>query len=339
MGRLANKKEFQQNYIETLQHAQQKEFMIPEFLQAFVNYPCNDDFLVANGKIRVKTYGLLNGEKFMKSHITLDNISAIMAIHDASHSVALFLTHKDLSKTVAIHSIVPFVFPTSLPYVLYYTQKYNFPLITTEVVTPVRELLQKNLLMKQFKGSQGGRWCTRVYKIEPSRYLLREFNLKGIVQLKGITRYQSVRRNKMYQGKAIDLISQEPLLKKIKNNEVTQEDYGKYFFVYQKFPIFEMTNEEMVELVQKSGLERNPPEVLFTYNSFDWKEDRIVEESPHGCMLCPFRDMMFYYYLKYQYPNLYNQCNTWREWACEKRGNQYYYFYNPTKPNSGSKIM
>jgi 3'-phosphoadenosine 5'-phosphosulfate sulfotransferase (PAPS reductase)/FAD synthetase len=352
-GRLTNKRIFESQYLKELQGSVSQDFSMPEFLLPYVNYPCNEEFLIHGGSILVKCYGEFNGESFGKKHLTRENIDRVLAIHDASHSVALFLKNKDtyemceegivLNKAIAVHSIVPFVFPTSLPYLLYYTQKYHFPLVTTEVVQPVRELLSRNLLMKQFKGSQGGRWCTRVYKIEPSRYLFKEFNLKGIVQLKGITKHQSDKRNKMYEGKAVDLTSQEALLKRIKNKIDTPADYERFFHVFQKLPIFEMLNSEIDELLTIHGIQKNPAEVLFQYKTFDWLGNKVVEKCAHGCMLCPFRDQMWYHYLKYRWNGLYNQCNEWRVWASEKRvaggKNEYYYFFDPSKPGKGSKIM
>jgi 3'-phosphoadenosine 5'-phosphosulfate sulfotransferase (PAPS reductase)/FAD synthetase len=345
-GRLTQKREFEAQYLKELETVTPKTFEVPAWLKPYENYPYTDAFTLTSKRgaipINIKLYGKFNGKPFKKEDITRANIDQILCIHDASHSVALFLTHKDDPKTVALHSLVPFVFPTSLPYTLYYSQKYEYPLITTEWGIPVREMLHKNLLMKTAHGPQGGRWCTDRYKIKASKMFYEQMGLKGITQLKGITKWQSNKRNKMYQGHAIDLVSSEALLKRIKDKEDKPEDYEKFFFVYQKLPIFDMTNEAIDKLIVKHGIKRNPPEELTSYKLFDWSESEIVQEHAHGCILCPFRNKMWYYYLKYQYPNLYDLCNQWRKWASEKRveagGTEYFYFFNP-KTNKGEKIM
>lgn len=409
-GKLAQKQRFEVEYIDELQKIKPEQFLLPDYLKPFENYPPTDEFTIKRGvtELRIRLYGQFKGHPFKREDIIRENIDSIICLHDASHSVDLFLSFMDQANTVALHSLVPFVFSTSLPYTLYYTQKYNYPLITTEVMIPVKQLLYDNLLPKTQTG-KGGRWCTRVFKIEPSRVFYQAMGLKGITQLKGITRWQSSKRNKMYQGHSIDLVSSKTLLNKIQlekhryqilktladaeqtlpsiskltglmkkqieklleiliaENKVTKqsdiyrinldeaqseienepkpspEDLEKYFYVNQQLPIFEHTDEQIESNIKQHGIKRNPPEEIMIYKLFDWKKGEVVEERCHGCIMCPFRNKMWYYYLKYRFPKLYELCNQWRIWGSGKRteagGEEYFYFYDPTRPEVGDKIL
>lgn len=272
---------------------------IPEFLKPFTRekFPPADEFIIQtnNGNyIRVSMYGKYKGSKFERKHITKENIKRICCIHDASHSVALFLQEKDKCDC-AIHNRLPLQFPYNDEYILYYTQKYEYPLIMTTLLLPMDYLLKKNGLITQFR-----RWCTRTWKIETPRNFYKYFNLNGITQVKGITKHQSAKRSVMNPNPSLDAMSQ------------------KTFEVYQELPIFEMKDEEIKQLIKDNEIEFNPME-----NKFD----------SHGCIACPFRNCEYYQNLKKNYPKMYKQIDEWRIMA-SKEGKEYYWFYNPGSPIS-----
>lgn len=196
----------------------------------------------------------------------------------------------------------------------------------------------QNVLFTPFK-----RYCTYAYKIRASRLVYKEFNLKGITQLKGMTKFQSSKRNKLYMGHQIDIVSDDTLLKKTKLGNATKQDYNKFFYCYQRLPIFEMTDQTIEEIIKKEGLIRNPPENILYY-TFDGNTGIVDVERPHGCVMCPFRSKYWYHFLKRRFPDLYDYCNTLRLYSSTNRTNEYWYFYNPAiKPNGkvvgGDKIM
>lgn len=130
-----------------------------------------------------------------------DTFRDAIAIHDAPHSVALFINQMKLDKKrptkeqkrqFAIHNITGFVFPYGVNYVKYYTQKQSkvhegdFPLIVTSVAKPVEELLDKNGCPTMWR-----RWCTRIYKQDESKDLYKTYNMDGLTQLLGMSRFQS----------------------------------------------------------------------------------------------------------------------------------------------------
>lgn len=229
--------------------------------------------------IIIEFYGKYKGHPFGPEDMNSENMKRVLCLHDAKHSVALFLTQKDKCD-FAIHNFVPFSFPTTIEYTLKYTQRWNYPLLISKYGIPVETLLQKNGVHKAM-----ARWCSRIYKIETPRFVYKHYNLNGLIQVKGMTRFQSAKRSKLTPSIIVDPMSQ------------------KKFQIYQELPIFEMTEETQTTIMRIHNLEPNP---------FD------IKYNLHGCMYCPFRNQAYYEKLRDEDPELYAQCNYWRQLGSER---------------------
>jgi 3'-phosphoadenosine 5'-phosphosulfate sulfotransferase (PAPS reductase)/FAD synthetase len=266
----------------------------PDFHPAILPNSTSTIFLGKKGSpVELLFYGNFRGEPFSVRHLQPRLIHRVLCVHDAKHSVALFLTQKDASD-IAIHNYIPFSFPTTAAYTIEYTQKFNYPLLITRHLTPVETYLQINGVPKAM-----ARWCTRTYKIEMPRGVYKHFNLQNITQIKGMTRFQSARRNKLDPSRTIDPMSQ------------------KTFQIYQELPIFDMTDQEQERIIETNGIAPNPYDLKYNL---------------HGCLFCPFRNEKYYQKLANQDPELYQLCHYWRSEGSkrpQKDGSLRDYWYFP----------
>jgi len=216
--------------------------------------------------------------------------------------------NKSKEEAFAMYNQVPFAFPHALEYIKYYTHKYNFPLIVTDLSNskPAEQELRINGIM----GTYYNRWCTRVYKVSPSKSFYKRYNLNGIEEVMGETKYQSSRRAKKDPNKHLS--------KKSTNT----------FKIYKSLPIFDMKEEEMYNLMEKHEIKINP-----TIKKFDI----------HGCMYCPMRNPKYYYNLKQEHPEMYKQCQQWRKEGSKRKGEKErtkeYYWFSKGKGSNLSKKM
>ena len=242
--------------------------------------------------IHLLFFGQFEDHLFTSDDLTKEKINRIVCIHDAPHSVALFLQEKDKCD-IALHSFIPFSFPNTLDYTLSFTQKFNYPTLILVNGTPVEKLLQVNGVPKFC-----ARWCARIYKIEMARFTYKHFGLAGITQVKGMTRHQSTRRNKLDPNNNIDPMTQ------------------KKFPLFQELPIFEMLEEEQLKLMNKHDIPTS--EYYDKYNM-------------HGCLWCPFRSEDYYLQLKEKDRELYDQCHEFRIAGSYRRPEEPYFFYRKSK--------
>ena len=119
------------------------------------------------GGIRVKIE-FYNGIK--ESDLWYPNFTECISVHSAIHSLAMFLICKDQSRNdqFALHMHPLLAYPGDKEYTLYYLSQYYFPTIILTRTENLSWFLQTNLLPKVYGGVKGGRWCTRVFKIEPA---------------------------------------------------------------------------------------------------------------------------------------------------------------------------
>jgi len=179
--------------------------------------------------------------------------------------------------------------------------------------TPVKELLIKNGL-----NTQNRRWCTRIYKIQMAKVFYKFFGLGNrslktpFVQVKGMTQFQSPKRNKIFTKMFDTGDFTDPL-------SFSKGRPDPKFYAIQEFPIYNKTEEQLQQLRKSLGIKRNPVELIF------WGE--------HGCMLCPYRKEEYFLHLKTWYPLLYQQLHKLRKFASQNmEGKEYFHFPN-------SKIM
>lgn len=279
----------------------------PDFLIPYSdeNYPPNQSVTIYKDKPnRTETlhfYGMFQGHRFSEKDLRSARapIKKICCIHDANHSMALFLKTKDDCQ-FAFHNYIPFVFPGSKEFVLFYTQKYDYPLVISEVQTPANDLLVKNGVHKAM-----GRWCTRIFKMNASYWFYRHYDLNGVVQYLGITNDTPKRAAKYPEG--------------IHKSALSEKKKG--FIIYNYLPIRNFLAQEQEELIIKHGLPTNP--IKKQYGS-------------HGCVYCPMRSEKYYHKLREWFPSLYNQCIEWKKSGSTRstiQGKKPYLYY----PNS--KIM
>jgi hypothetical protein len=219
-------------------------------------------------------YGRFRGHPFGIKDMVVRYIKRVILVHDAVHSIALFLTQMDTCD-IAMHNYVPFSFPNTKEHTIEYTQRYDYPLLVTTLDIPVEDLLRKNGCPTMWR-----RWCTRAFKERVPREVYKHFYLNGITQVKGMTRFQSPDRAKYNPNHEIDqMLSQER------------------FKVYSELPIFNMTEEEQYRLADEAGIAPS----IYTRRY-----------GAHGCMFCPFKSERYWLALREQDPELYAQCDTWR---------------------------
>jgi len=250
--------------------------------------------------IVARFYGTYNGESFSDKHLSRENFDNAIAIHDAPHSAALYLNEIEKNKgkrSFAIHNTVPFAFPFGLEYIKYYTQKHNFPLVVLTVDKSTEDLLIANGVPKK----KFGRWCTNKFKISPTKSFYKNFDLDGIEEKLGMAKWQSIGRSKNNPNKILS----DKSISKVKDKK-TGETITKVeqFKIYQSLPIFEMSQEEQLDLMKKYNIKINP-----IVEQFGW----------HGCMWCPQRSPEYYLKLKKQHPEMYRQCNKWRNPGGQRR--------------------
>jgi 3'-phosphoadenosine 5'-phosphosulfate sulfotransferase (PAPS reductase)/FAD synthetase len=217
----------------------------------------------------------------------------VLALHDAPHSVALFLAQKDQAD-FAMHNWVPFEFPNVTPYTIAYTQRYQYPLVVVRTLKPVEQFLVENGV--PYPPAQR-RWCTKQFKIVPSQLFYRRYHLGGITQLLGITRFQSSRRSQMWAS-----VGPSKYL------------YQKTLPIYQELPIFDLSIADQLRAMAAAGIAPSP-----YYTRYG--------ENGHGCAWCffkstpgaksieAFRGSEFYATLKAQDPLIYALCEAWRHAA------------------------
>ncbi len=246
--------------------------------------------------ISVEFYGIWkDGTPFMAKHLApkithKQNVPCncgagkrVICLHDAPHSIALFLQEKDRAD-FAMHNWVPFEYPNVTGFTIAYTQQYHYPLVVVRALKPVEQFLVENGV--PYPPAQR-RWCTTQFKIVPTQVFYRQFHLGGITQLLGITKYQSSKRSAMWSSVGLSpRLSQATLP------------------VYQELPIFNMTDEEQLRLIQQAGIELNPYYLRYGPNG-------------HGCVWCFYKNPRteFYTKLKAQDPALFLMCEYWRHTA------------------------
>ena len=130
------------------------------------------------------------------------------------------------------------------------------------------------------------RWCTRVFKISPSKSFLKVHNLEGIEEKLGMMASQSQNRAKLNPERHI--------------SDKWRYADGHYtkFITYESLPIFRWETEEVLEIMQRHEIRQNP-----VMQNIGW----------HGCMWCPNRNADYYYQLKHDRPEMYAQCEKWRK--------------------------
>ena len=244
--------------------------------------------------IVARFYGAYNGEPFSDKHLSRENFDNAIAIHDAPHSVALYLNEIEKNKgkkSFAIHNTVPFAFPFGLEYIKYYTHKQDFPLVVLTVDKSINDLLKTNGVPKKFHG----RWCTRVFKTSPTKSFYKYNDLDGIEERFGMAKWQSSNRAKMNPNRILSEKSTSRSKDKKTGESIVK---AEKFKIYQTLPIFEMSQQEQLDIMKKHNIKINP-----IIEQFNW----------HGCMWCPYRSPDYYHKLKDQYPKMYEQCDKWRK--------------------------
>lgn len=255
----------------------------------------------ARRDIHLLFFGNYEKHEFTSADLTPEKVKKIICVHDAPHSVALYLQEKD-NCDIALHSHIPFSFPTTLDYTIDFTQRDNYPLVVLVYGNDTTMELEKNGVPTMFR-----RWCARIYKIEMARFVYKHFGFNGVTQVKGMTKHQSSKRNKLDPNHSIDPMAIDPVTKKTKR-----------FKVYQKLPIFNMTEKEQLVLMAENGLVPSK-----------WFE--VYGVAGHGCMFCPYKSEEYWFKLASEHPKLYTQCNDFRLAGSHKDLPKEYHYYRKSR--------
>jgi len=219
----------------------------------------------------------------------LKTVKKVICIHPANHSIALFLKMKENADLcLYCHPLLADI--KAKEYVISYVGKYNFPLVILTREEEIEELFKENGCPTMWR-----RWCSRMFKIEPTRLFYKNFIPSGVIEYMGMQKFQSKERSDMNPELSEDAKSQ------------------KRYKIYSELPIFYESEEDNTKRIEAAGIK---PYESRGYNRY-------------GCYLCPFAGIKYYEQMKVEKPELYERCNKLMQLGSEE-GKRYYY-YRKTK--------
>jgi len=226
-------------------------------------------------------------ELFNFNRANLSMVKRVICVHPANHSVSLFLKMKDKADLcLYCHPLLSD--SNAKEFVIYFTQKFKYPLAILTKEESIEELFRKNGVPTKFR-----RWCTRIFKIEPTLLFYKTFFKSGVVEFVGIQKFQSKEREKMNPKRVLDKKSQ------------------KRFKIYRELPIFYETEKDNLKRIEQAGIEP------FNHS--------IRSLNRYGCFLCPFAGERYYRELKIQCPKIYKRCEELMKLGSRKEKRYYYY--------------
>lgn len=250
--------------------------------------------------------------------------------HGAAHSLAMMirLLADRIPFEFVFHNDVPNEMPDELDYVKYIIlYELKLPMVITHLGSTIEEYMYwKALLMSDL-----ARWCTNEWKIKPFKMFLKTFffklNLKedespdtpvvppgvkhvDILQYLGMQAAQSRARaalNPLPTPSDISIPSPENWEKASEGKRILR--------VFDALPVHDLTNDDNIRMIQRRGWMRNPNELEF---------------GRHGCLLCPYASIAYYWQLQHKYPELFRICKE-RVALGNKRSNTSFTFIAPSK--------
>ena len=231
----------------------------------------------------------------------LKTVKKVLSIHPANHSVAMFLKFMDTAD-LCLYCHPLLAKEEAKQYVINYTQKYNYPLAIITRMEDIEELMRKNGVPHQFR-----RWCTRMFKIEPTLLFYKTFVPSGVMNYIGIQKCHSKERSEM-------------------NPELSEDPKSqKRYKVYREMPLFYETEEFNLEIMKEAGIEPHYDSAMSSrgYNRY-------------GCFLCPYAGEKYYEHLKESDNETYCRCENLMHIASEKQlqegtRKERYYYYRKSK--------
>jgi hypothetical protein len=123
-------------------------------------------------KVRVELFNI------KEEDLHYPTFKEVISVHSAKHSLAMFVKEGLLNpvnrgEKFALYMRPLTTHPGDREFTHYYLSTFNFPHIILTRMENLSWLLQVNGLMKQ--SQFGGRWCTKIFKVEPSTMLYRRF--------------------------------------------------------------------------------------------------------------------------------------------------------------------
>jgi len=218
----------------------------------------------------------------------LKTVKKVMAIHPANHSVSMFLQMKD-EADLAMYCHPLLAKDSTRDFVLSYIQKYKYPFVMITRDENIEKLFEENGVPTKWR-----RWCTRVFKIEPTRLFYKTFIPSGVIEMQGIQKEQSKERGEMNPNRIEDPKSQ------------------KRYKIYRELPVFYETEEENMEEMKKAKIKPI--------------KDSVRSFNRYGCFLCPFAGQQYYKDLKKNDLKTYENCQKLMKCGSKKTQKQYYYY-------------
>lgn len=171
-----DKSEFTEEYLRYFYSVLTERFLDRnKFLRPYA-LPSKDSFVIPTTtrmiKIRVELYNIKREDLFYPFYLECLNV------HSARHSLAMFLkegvfNQKNAGRQFALYMRPLLTYPGDKEYTLYYLSLFDFPTVILTRLENLAWLLQVNGLMKI--GVFGGRWCSRIFKVEPATLFYKEF--------------------------------------------------------------------------------------------------------------------------------------------------------------------
>lgn len=278
---------------------------------------------------RIECYNITRSElndiarECVETHRTLRTAS----IHGASHSFSMLvsLLRNGINFDFANYVNLPNEMEDEREFILYYAVcLLQVPFVIIVPQNTAEDFYEFSGILPTAKN----RWCTRDMKIKPflrfrDQILSSNIPAKGgyldIINFMGMQRHQSTRRSKMNPGPVPALGSKPPPFIKQLSPTCRVHEYGQHVGDFKKIKVKNWpadTMKEWFKLKPKARVtrqfnmlpvfelsEENNLELIRSVNGIQNPNER--EYGTHGCLICPFKKIPYYLYLKENRPDLY----------------------------------
>lgn len=324
--------EADRKFIKSLKIIPDETFEIPR--GSVVKYPWKPDRIELYNISSVQIAGAVDA--CIKSNRTLRTAS----IHGAAHSFSmlLYLIQENIHFDFANYINLPGEMPGEREFVLYYAvHLLKVPFVMIVPQDTVLDYYYRTRILP----TAVRRWCTRDMKIRPfERFAKSEMYSRvgpgqyiDIVNFMGMQSHQSTRRAKMSQAPTPALASIPPPKKRINDPSCAVHESGqkagkpikiwinnwparnmadwfktkpnaRVLRQFNMLPVFHLSEDDNRDIIENAGGIRNPNE---------------REYGTHGCLVCPFKKIPYYLYLKEKHPDLWKTCLKTRDEATRAR--------------------
>jgi 3'-phosphoadenosine 5'-phosphosulfate sulfotransferase (PAPS reductase)/FAD synthetase len=232
-----------------------------------------------------ETFPLASREEKLKMNVELfdltindlyyPNLRRLINCHSALHSLVMFLLMKDtrsyVNQQAVLHMEPLLTYPGDREYTLYYSRLYHFPIIIIKLQMNLAWLMEVNGNPSRFT-----RWCTRYFKIFPSKIFLKtffypwEYKLTKDQLLAYCGKYNIKYLKSMNRKRIIALIKEQIQQKGLSGMQLSAPGKTRYELDDTKYPFFKWNNITK-EWAMGDILMNEVPEYTFNNKQKDWQ--------------------------------------------------------------------